>query len=203
MAQARRRAADLGRDGAHPRPLVDRRGPVDPTRRNTMSNRLDGRGASGFTLVELVVVILILGILAALALPRIINMGQDARLAKMNAIYGSVRAAAQITYAGALVRGSNTAATGTVTTQSGNVTTIYGYPDISTTGIASAAGFDPTVSLSANVDGLLIDTTTTPGTMYVSPYNAVTPASCRLAYTPSTTAMFAPTILLTATLASC
>jgi len=168
-----------------------------------MGNRTDRRHDRGFTLVELVVVILILGILAALALPRIINMGQDARLAKMNAIFGSVRAAAQITYAGALVRGSNTAASGTVTTQSGNVTTVYGYPDLSATGIASAAGFDPTVSATANLDGLLIDTTTTPGTMYVSPYNAVAPASCRLAYTPSATAMVAPTIVLTAVLASC
>jgi len=59
---------------------------------------------SGFTLIELVIVIVILGILAASALPRFSDLAGDARAASVNGIAGSLRAAAAIAHATQLAR---------------------------------------------------------------------------------------------------
>ena len=60
---------------------------------------------SGFTLIELIVVIVILGILSVTALPKFINLQNDARVAAMNGLKSALESASSLTYAKAKVKG--------------------------------------------------------------------------------------------------
>jgi len=147
------------------------------------------RTSQGFTLIELIVVIVILGILAATALPKFVNLGGDARRSVMKGVEGSMRAANAILYAKAAVAGSQSAASTTIPhpAGAGTVAVAYGFAS-NATELAKVMDLSPAA-----------DFTNTGAEIRHS--GAGTPASCQVAYTAATSATTPP--VYTTTLTGC
>src|SRR5690606_9846599 len=92
---------------------------------------------SGFTMIELIMVIVVLGILAAFALPRFANFSGDARLAAMQGAAGAVKSASAIVHAAALAD-PKTASNGTISVEV-DVALVGTYAAPTEEGIALAA----------------------------------------------------------------
>ena len=131
----------------------------------------------GFTLIELVVVITILGILAAFAVPRFIALEGKAREAAVNGLSGSVRSASALAH-GMWLASSSPA---TISMDGTTVTITNGYP--------STADIDDTI---ADTNGFTF--AVAGGTTTFTKTGASTPATCVVTYTPSAAAGVAPTI---------
>lgn len=130
----------------------------------------------GFTLIELVVVIVILGLLAATALPRFVDLTGDARLASVQGVSGGLRSGAALARAFVLV---NTSSGGTIQMDGSPVTVnASGYPTADAAGIVEAVGGLP--------DGYSFTAAAAPttGTAFFTPSNGGG-ATCRAEYTAS------------------
>jgi MSHA pilin protein MshA len=140
------------------------------------------KNQQGFTLIELVMVIVILGILAATALPKFASLQGDARGASIDAAAGAMKSAMAIVHAQSIINGDEGEATATVSLEGISVATAYGYP--TTTSISTAAGLGSD------------DYTNSSGTVTISGYSG---SNCQAVYTAATSVTSPASVSVTKT----
>lgn len=120
------------------------------------------RNQAGFTLIELIIVIVILGILAVTAAPKFLDFGGDARNSVLQGVRGSLESASALVYGKAIIAGVQNEDTATL--EDPEIDIVFGYPAATADALNIAAELtdfefsEPAagepIRIAAEVDGL-------------------------------------------------
>src|SRR5574344_2134289 len=164
----------------------------------------------GFTLIELVVVIVILGILSAVAAPKFMDLQKDARISAIQGLNGAIKSAVNMTFAKSIVQGTDRtelyAGSGVKACPDDNasstvICTVFGNPSAKKNGIINALQNEDSFQILKSAGGSCdnsqewcyypaatsTDTTVTTVTIYFAPsstvgYTGNEATSCALKY---------------------
>jgi MSHA pilin protein MshA len=166
---------------------------------------------SGFTLIELIIVIVILGLLAVTAAPKFIDIQSDAKASTIEGVKAALQGGSKLVFAKSAIAGKQKNATGGTATDSqvtiGGliVETNFGYPSATSfTAIRTATLTETDVAVFAELDESDWDLTTGTGSFTITPQGiaaAAAPPSggadtrCQVTYTNSTGANDTPDIV--------
>ncbi|MGS0825155.1 type II secretion system protein [Shewanella sp. 0m-8] len=165
---------------------------------------------NGFTLIELVVVIIILGILAVTAAPKFINLQSDARASTLQGIKGALQGANSLVFSKAAIAGEEKKG-GTAVGDLGKVnigtgtdaTTNYGYLISTAEQLKNALDINISTDETVDADWYIapVGTGFTAVELYQagSPrFGATTATECYVTYTPATSALVGPKYVVSA-----
>ncbi|MEO9495547.1 type II secretion system protein [Vibrio splendidus] len=148
----------------------------------------------GFTLIELVVVIVILGILAVTAAPRFLNLQDDAKDATLEGLAGAIQGSASIIYGKAAIEGFESTS-GALSAGGSTINTTFGYPNATQNDITNIVqGIGDDFQFISAVSGSTpaqvtfgIPNYTTNCVLYTQATNANTPATANVVSTGANT----------------
>jgi len=174
------------------------------------------RNQKGFTLIELIIVIVVLGILAVTAAPQFINFSGDARESAVKGLKGNIQGAYQTVYAKAAIEGKlaeNDGTAGSPQALSGSgITLKYGYPTVdgNADDTVDANGIVKAATLGDSGDDWVYAEGSTSGTLVIAPTSIggfsdpateseITGTECYVSYAEATSADTPPVVTVDVT----
>jgi len=142
----------------------------------------------GFTLIELIVVIVILGILSAVAVPKFVDMQGEAKKGVLEGVRGSLKSAVMMAHGKCLV--TNTTGAATIDVEGENVDVNFGYPNATEANVPKLVDLD---KLTSDAEFTVVETAAGAG---AAAFVTVTYGSYSFKYT-ATTATTTPPVVST------